>query len=159
MRGRLALLLLLAGCGARELPQQAVFRNTATPIYSNAVFDARQLSGDWRQVGNFGAGCRAGGVRFESGMLTGRLCLNGQEQSLSGPFIVSGPGRIMPPGGGEEWWILWIDVGERSMAIGTPSGSFGFMLDREGAIPPDRLAAAREIFDWNGYDVSRLQSY
>lgn len=156
---RLALLLLLAACGRAEAPVPAVFRDSAAPIYSNAVFDAGLLSGDWRQVGAFGEACAPGGVSFAGGTLNARLCLNGREQVLSGPFTVIGPGRILPPGGTEPWWILWIDVGERSMAIGTPSGAFGFLLDREGAIPPDRLAAAREIFDWNGYDVSRLRGY
>ena len=36
-----------------------------------------------------------------------------------------------------------VDSGYRTMAIGTPSGRFGMILDR-GAIPPDRLTAARE---------------
>lgn len=156
---RLALALLLAGC-ARELPAPpAAFRNTAAPIYSNAVFDASRLAGEWRQVGGFGAGCRPGRVRFDGGTMDARLCLNGQEQAFSGPFAVTGPGRILPPGGVAEWWVIWIDVGERSMAIGTPSGQFGFLLDREGPIPPDRLAAAREIFDWNGYDLGAFRPY
>jgi apolipoprotein D and lipocalin family protein len=32
------------------------------------------------------------------------------------------------------------------------------ILDR-GAIPPDRLAAAGEIFDFNGYDTASLRPF
>ena len=30
-------------------------------------------------------------------------------------------------------------------------------VDRGGALPPDRMVAAREILDWNGYDLARMQ--
>ncbi len=136
-----------------------MFRDGAVPIYSNASFDPAALSGSWRQVGHFGAGCRPGGASFENGVMTARLCINGSEKRIGGPYTTLGPGRFLPAGEAEPWWILWVDVGERSMAIGTPSGSFGVLLDREGAIPPDRLTAAREIFDWNGYDLARFSAY
>lgn len=156
---RLALLLALAACGRSEPPPPQVFRNPAVPIYSNATFDPARLSGNWRQVGHFGAGCAPGGASFDAGVMTARLCLNGQEKRFGGPYAVLGPGRFLPPGEVEPWWVLWVDVGERSMAIGTPSGSFGLLLDREGAIPQDRLVAAREVLDWNGYDLGRFRSY
>lgn len=53
-----------------------------------------------------------------------------------------------------EW--LGVDHGYRTLAIGTPSGRFGFVLDR-GPIPADRLDAAREIFDFNGYATAALR--
>jgi len=37
-----------------------------------------------------------------------------------------------------------------------PSGRAGWILNRDPQIPSDRLAAAREILDFNGYDLSRL---
>ena len=51
--------------------------------------------------------------------------------------------------------MIWVDVGYRTLAIATPSGRFGIILDR-GALPADRLAAAREIFDFNGYRTEAL---
>lgn len=159
MRRALALLMLLAACGREPPAAPAVFRNTATPIWSNAVFDAGQLSGDWRQVASFGAACAPGSARFQGGQMQATLCLNGERRSFSGPFAVTGPGRILPAGASEEWWILWVDVGTRTMAIGTRSGSLGFVLDREGATPPDRMQAAREILDWNGFDLTRMVVY
>ena len=47
----------------------------------------------------------------------------------------------------------------RTLVIGTPSGEMGFILNRDGRLPADRLAAAREILEWNGYDLERLQTF
>ncbi|MBD3788696.1 MAG: lipocalin family protein [Sphingomonadales bacterium] len=56
-----------------------------------------------------------------------------------------------------DLWLIWVDTAYRSLAVGTPSGQFGFVLDRGAQIPADRLAAAREVFDFNGYDTARLR--
>ncbi len=57
-----------------------------------------------------------------------------------------------------DWWVLWVDSGYRTLAIGTPDGRFGFVLDR-GRIGPDRLVAAAEIFDFNGYSKARFKPF
>lgn len=156
----LAALLALAACSRAPEPlPPETFRNVSAPIWSNAGFDPSSLTGEWRQVAGFGAACGGGGLTFTPGRVDGSLCLNGQTRRISGPFAVTGPARLLPAGEGEPWWILWIDINQRSMAIGTPSGRFGFVLDRTGAISPDRLTAAREIFDWNGYDTARLRAF
>lgn len=55
-------------------------------------------------------------------------------------------------------WVLWVDEGYRTMALGTPSGRFGMILERgAGPTPSDRNAAAREILAWNGYALQRLR--
>jgi apolipoprotein D and lipocalin family protein len=55
------------------------------------------------------------------------------------------------------WWIIWADTNLRTLAIGTPDGRFGFILNKGPDLPADRMNAAREIFDFNGYNLSRLQ--
>ena len=174
MRGiaGLALLALLAGCAGAPAPQ-AGYRAAGTPIYSNAVFQPDRLAGRWVQVADFapaGAGaCAARGLTVTpgaAGQLTvdADLCLGGETRRYAGLAEVSGPGRVRlaaadPAGLGAEWWILWVDTDYRTMAIGTPSGRFGFILNRGGAVPQDRMTAAREIFDWNGYNVAQLQRF
>ncbi|MFN6978455.1 MAG: lipocalin, partial [Gemmobacter sp.] len=66
------------------------------------------------------------------------------------------PGRLAVAGEAAPWWVLWLDADARTAVIGTPGGSFGLILDR-GAIPADRLAAARDVLAWNGYDLGRLR--
>lgn len=157
----LAALALLAACGAPPTARLAGFRPASAPIYSSVAFDAARLEGDWVQAASFaegaGPGCAPGAVRFAGGKVAGRLCLNGQDVRLNGPVTRSGPGRLSVPGMA-DWWVLWVDSGYRTLAIGTPDGRFGFVLDR-GRIGPDRLTAAAEIFDFNGYAKDRLQPF
>ena len=162
------MLALVAAC-ARPAPPPApqAFRNTAVPVYSNAVFEAGRIVGRWQQVAAFGGGCApgavvisggAGGLRHEAA-----LCLAGGVARSSGALPVTGPGRLTPARAdgvlAAQWWVLWVDTGYRTMVIGTPSGAFGFILNRDGPLPADRLVAAREVLDFNGYDLSRLQVF
>jgi apolipoprotein D and lipocalin family protein len=157
--------LILAACAPAGPPRTSVFRAASAPIYSAAAFDTGRIAGRWRQVAAFNApgtaGCGAGAVEFipsGSGLtLTGSLCLNGAERLVSGRVTRAGPGRLAVDGM-EDWWIVWVDSGYRTLAVGTPSGRFGFVLDR-AALSGDRLQAAREVFDFNGYVASALTPF
>jgi apolipoprotein D and lipocalin family protein len=158
-RLRLLLLLALAACASPATAPQGSFRPASAPIWSSAQLDRARLAGEWRQVAGFGvpAGCRPGGMTISGkGALTAafRLCASGREWKGGGAMTATGPGRFDLAG--QSWWVLWADADYRTLVIGTPDGSFGFVLDRSGAIPADRLRAAREILDWNGYDTARL---
>lgn len=152
------LLLLLAACVAKPASAPG-FRTAGAPIWSAAAFQPAQVAGTWRQVADFrtAGSCSAGGLEIvpegEGLRLAGQLCLAGRAEAVSGVTPIVGPGRLRV--GGEDWWVIWVDVGYRTLAIGTPSGRFGIVLDR-GAIPADRLNAAREIFDFNGYRTEAL---
>lgn len=167
-RALLPLLAVLAACAAPAPTPPAGFRPADAPIWSAAVFDAGRLPGTWRQPAAFarpGApDCAAGEVTIAAdGGIAGRLCLDGRIVPVAGRVRVVGPGRVQisgaDPGGiGAPWWVIWVDEGYRTMAIATPSGAFGFVLDRSGGLPQDRLRAAAEIFDFNGHDRTLLRS-
>ena len=161
---RLWAALLLGGCAAEPVATPVSFRAANAPIWSNAQFDISRLTGRWQQVAGFstdGKDCAPGGIevsgKLPSQTIAGRLCLNGQSLSFSGPLSATGPGRLTVAD--QEWWVIWVDTDYRTMAIGTPSGAFGFILNRGGARPADRLRAAREIFDFNGYDTKGLKIF
>ncbi len=157
--------LALAGCGTPAPVPVAGFRAPAEAIRSVAVLDPARLAGPWRQVAAFAAAdapaCAGGGVEFvpaPGGMrIAARLCLNGRETAAAGPVRLIGPGRLAVPGMA-DWWVIWVDTDYRTLAIATPDGRFGFVLDR-GRIGPDRLRAAAEIFAFNGYDTARLRPF
>jgi len=156
------LVLILAACAAKP-PATPGLRLAGAPIWSAAAFQAGAAAGTWRQVAGLqaaGAGCRAGAVEItpepQGLRLAGSLCLAGRAEPLSGTAPIVGPGRLRV--GDEDWWVLWVDSGYRTMVIGTPSGRFGLVLDR-GEIPADRLSAAREILDFNGYATQLLQAF
>lgn len=69
-----------------------------------------------------------------------------------GRFVVT-----MPSGEAREFWVLWVDEGFRTAALGNPDGTFGWIADRSRTGGADRIRAAREILDFNGYDVSKLR--
>ena len=160
--------LLLAACvgAGTRVPG---FRAPEAPIWSAAAFAPDRITGDWTQVAAYAArdgGCDGGALRFVpaatgqaiTGLtVTGTLCLDGKPQRIDTTAWPSGPGRLALAGM-EDWWVLWVDSGYRTLAIGTPSGRFGFVLDR-AALPADRLAAAREIFDFNGYVPGALRPF
>jgi apolipoprotein D and lipocalin family protein len=155
--------LALSACGAAPTTVTG-FRAVDAPIYSAAALAPARITGDWRQVASFASkagGCAAGGLTFTPAAgglsVSGTLCLDGKPQRIAAIAQPSGPGRFSLAGQ-EDWWVLWVDSGYRTLAIGTPSGRFGFVLDR-GAIPPDRLAAAREVFDFNGYITPALRPF
>lgn len=168
-----AIIFVLASCAAPAPAFRGVFRDSAAPIYSSAVLEADRLQGRWIQSAAFmapdSAECRAGGVditRKPTGLTAVlRLCLSGAETRASGALKPAGPGRFVltgaaKPGLGEPWWVLWADADYRTLVIGTPSGRFGFILNRaQGSLSPDRLVAAREILDWNGYDLDQLRVF
>ena len=153
-----ALAFLLAACAAKTpaLPR-GDFRPEGGQIYSSAVLDASRLPGRWQQVATFGPNtCKPGGVDIKPDRsVTFRLCLGGRDVKGAGPMQPTGPGRFAVAG--QDWWVLWADGDYRTLVIGTPSGDFGFVLNRGGAISADRMTAAREILGWNGYDLARFQ--
>lgn len=163
--------LLLAACSATSSPPADGFRDRGRPIYSNAVYDPGRIAGDWVQVAAFaageGPGCAPGRVQVggSAAALTGAgaLCLDGARLAVSGALAQVGPGRVRPAEAegvlDQDWWLLWVDADYRTLVVGTPSGAFGFILDRGGSLPADRMAAAREVLDWNGYDLGRLTGF
>jgi apolipoprotein D and lipocalin family protein len=156
--------LLLTACAA-PAPGPGAFRDPKAPIWSAAAFAPGSIAGQWRQVADYQATlngtCQAGELTFQpqgTGLqVYGTLCLSGVATKVAGLASVTGPGRLTIPRQ-PEWWILWVDSGTRTLAIGTPSGQFGFVLDR-GAAAADRLAAAREVFDFNGYAPATFRAF
>jgi apolipoprotein D and lipocalin family protein len=158
----LAAAFVVAGC-AVQTPTGSAFRQATAPIWSAAAFQPSAIGGRWQQAAVFASasdpGCQPGRLEFspapEGLVVSGVLCLDGDLQRVSGMAEPVGPGRLRIRGQ-EDWWVLWVDSGYRTLAVGTPSGRFGFVLDR-GTIPPDRLEATREIFDFNGYATGALR--
>ena len=165
-RLKLALCLGVAAC-TPKYTTDGPYRQPALQMYSIAGFDLARLEGEWDQVAAFASGanaaCPPGKAAFRSqrGQLNAsyQLCLSGQNAAGTGTVAAVGPGRFEVSGKGslaQDWWVLWVDESYRTLAIGTPSGQFGFILNRGRSLPADRLAAAKEVMDFNGYDVEKL---
>jgi len=171
-----ACMLVTSGCAAL-LDQDSggfleVYRDTTVPIASNALFDASRYLGTWYEVARYPVPFEAGcvGVTAEYGALpdgglsvknTCRKSDGSVRSVIEGRADVVGPGRLKVafpsvPFGAADYWVLWVDEGYRTAVVGAPNGRAGWILNRDPSIPTDRLTAAREVLDFNGYDLDRL---
>ena len=137
------------------------------PITSIVFFDAARMAGTWSEVAAFrppqAPSCQNARATFtprpDGAMdLIQSTCARLSPVQMKGIAVLTGPGRLTVTleGQTETWWMLWVDESYRTAVIGMPSGKFGFILNRDPVIPRDRLNAARQILEWNGYDLARL---
>lgn len=167
MKSLLAAFVLLALAGCAAFPS---YRDTDVGMTSMAVFDPARYAGQWYEVARFPVpfqkGCtdtRAIYGQGEDGVLTVRnTCTkDGALSVIDGTATVVGPGRLKVRLDGvpfaADYWVLWVDEGYRTAVVGVPSGRAGWILNRDPEIPPDRLKAARDVLEFNGYDLSRLE--
>lgn len=155
--------LMLAACSTKPAGPVG-FRDPARVISSSTAFDPGRFQGDWQVVAAFGAGAGCGvlsenwAVDASGFVIRGTACGASGKTGFATRGRLTGPGRVVrdAPRGPEEQWILWVDGDFRVAAVGTPSGAFGHILARPGLARADLLTAAREVLDFNGYDISRL---
>ena len=141
-------------------------------IASSTRFDFASMAGSWQVVQRFGNSGDPGSISGETFTFDSNggapiiqnlyvSCQNSDcaQQEVVAPAIMTGPGRIRTKWRAktEEFWVLWVDEGFRTAVVGTPSGAFGWIMEKNmGPTPPDRLNAAREVLSFNGYDTSKL---
>jgi len=147
----LATLLLLAGCGAP--PPLEFLRDPQVPIASTTRGGPADLVGSWHVVASFAVGPVRVGDRVY-------ILVSGSDWEWALPDRIvqaksTGLGRFEVAG--PDFWVLWVDDSFRTAVIGTPGGEFGWVMNRNPQIPADRLRAAREILEFNGYDITRLR--
>ena len=149
-----------------------VYRDTTVPISSKALFESERYLGTWYEVARYPVPFEAGcvGVTAEYGALSDttisvkNTCRreDGSVRSvINGEAEIVGPGQLKVrfpsvPFGAADYWVLWVDEGYRTAVVGAPNGRSGWILNRSPDILADRLQAAKEILDFNGYDLDRL---
>lgn len=159
----LCLALTLVACGSS-------YRDRSVGLSSMAVFEPARYAGIWYEVASFPtpfqAGCRNTRAEYaplaDGSLSVTNTCLkDGSPVVIGGRATVVGPGRLSVRLAGvpvaAPYWVLWVDTGYRTAVVGTPSGRAGWILNRTPEIPPDRLAAARDVLAFNGYDLEALR--
>ena len=167
-------LALIVGCTPEPpvLTQTDVFRNPSAQIASQTNVTADRLAGDWAIRQRFAS---PSGPKFAMtlsplpegalqmtvvrSVCEGDVCSGVETLVLLAP---TGPGRwtpVDPPAGlfDAELWVMWMDFDDRTAAIGTPTGEFGWIMDKNISGGGDRITAAREIMEWFGYNLAQLE--
>ena len=153
----------LAACNrSAPPPAQTGFRNAEALIGATSRYDAARFKGPWLVRDSFGDGVAqvalvetTQGPAFQLCSQIG--CGDGgtlwlAQQQGQGRYALS-----RPDGSTRTLWVLWVDEGFRTAVVGNPAGDFGWILDRSASGGADRIAAAREILDFNGYDTDQLR--
>lgn len=169
MRGLAALVLLwaLASCAA-VAPS---YRDTSVPITSSTRFDAARYAGQWYEIASFPTifqrGCTGTNATYTATDTPGTLgvlnrCMrDGKPVQITGSAVVDGPGRLKVRLQGvpvaAPYWVLWVDEDYQTAVVGVPSGRAGWILNRTPTLRADRLQAAREVLEFNGYDLGQLE--
>ncbi|MCI2393045.1 lipocalin family protein [Aliiroseovarius sediminis] len=140
-------------------------RKTSRGLNSTTRFDAARFAGRWVIRGEFvypGEVPSFGAVVFtQAGGKIIALDVYGPSGLLDHYRATQpAPGRIKVGAApfDTQYWVLWVDADYRTAAIGTPSGSFGWIIDRAKTGGDDRITAARDVLGFNGYDLSRLKT-
>ena len=148
-----AVALLCLSCSVQ---QEGDYRDATTPIGVTTRFDAARFAGSWMIWESLGPAApgtfvfeeRDGGLR-----VSGSAALD-----LAGDYRTGAPGELVATRpGGQTLVVMWVDEDFETAAIGTVSGSFGAILDRDGVVPPDRAKAARDIMTFYGWNVRALE--
>ncbi|MEM9578284.1 MAG: hypothetical protein AAF999_14880 [Pseudomonadota bacterium] len=147
--------LLLSGCAATP---PGVFRDASAQMGASTRFDRDGFAGSWIVVERFGV-APGDEIAFDTSSDAGTIRLSGTgAATVDGTYRPGVPGELIPVAPGRSpLVVMWVDEDFETAAIGTVSGSFGALIDRDGRVPPDRALAARAIFDFYGWDVSQLQ--
>ena len=162
-RALLSLVLaLLAGCGARVPDTAQGLRDSKALIGATSRYDAARFQGPWLVRDSFGDGvAQVALVETTQGpafLLCAQVGCGGggtlwlAQQQGQGRYALS-----RPDGSTRTLWVLWVEEGFRTAVVGNPAGDFGWILDRSASGGADRIAAAREILDFNGYDTDQLR--
>jgi len=167
----LMLPLLLAGCVSGP-----AFRDNSVEIETVEQIDLNRYQGLWYEIARFPVSFEEGcvGVTAEYTILpddTVRVVNTCREGSLDAPPRSSTASAetvdasnaklkvdFVPyvPFTAGDYWILDIDEGYRTVVVGTPDGTAGWVLAREPQISQARLQRGYDALQRAGYDLSQI---
>jgi apolipoprotein D and lipocalin family protein len=148
--------LALTACAAP--PSVERFRDTDVTLAGSTRFEPQAFAGKWVVRAQFDGAVQPKTVSFSYDGAQTRMQTQSQTKSLQWQGPLERFGRMRLKSGAQEMdvVVLWVDEGFRTASIGTPDGSFGWIIDRAARGGADRIKAAGEILAFNGYDVTRL---
>ena len=165
-------LMVVSGCASAPVavgPADIPARNPTAPFASTTRFDTDRFSGAWTirqavQPAPFAIALQFGASDAVTWTEQHLGCANRFDGCEA--WTDTAMGRLTAPGrfvldfvgaGEQDIWVLWVDEGYRTAALGSPDGRRGWVMDREAQGGEDRITAARKVLAFNGFDVRRLE--
>lgn len=154
-----ALAALLAGC-AGPRSDDGGLRDQSARVSSQVNVTTDRLAGNWHvRVGWPGTPELSGPLHLAQDEGTLTLKATATQGTARATLVPLGQGRFRSTQtdafSESPLWVFWMDADDRTAAIGTPDGRFGWIMDRAPTGGADRITAAKEIMEWMGYDLSR----
>jgi len=146
-------LLVVAGC---VTPPTPVYRDTAQPLSITTRAAPGLWQGSWylraatpreREIAKLG---------FDAGSITPNCAPSCGAGWHVAPIGTNRWQLTDATGQTRELWLIWIDDSGRTVALGEPDGRYAWVLDRSSKGGFDRIQAAREILEFNGYDAGQI---
>ncbi|MBM1761929.1 lipocalin [Sulfitobacter geojensis] len=149
-----AIAAALAGCAAEPPAPELVIglRNPTVAFGGTSRFSAERFAGAWETVA-----CLGSCVKSERYVQATEGVYLRRTGDVETPFLISAPGVLREMGGDDRLVVMWVDEGFRTAAIGDADGRWAAILNRNRKPARDRIKAATEILDFNGWDVSKLR--
>lgn len=149
----IVMLAVLTGCVAEPSPDVLIgLRNPTVAFGGTSRFDRDRFAGAWQTVACLGSCTRSEEYRAASGGVYLR-----RTRETETAYEISAPGVLREMGGEDTLVVMWVDEGFRTAAIGDAEGRWAAILNRSRKPAGDRIRAATEILDFNGWDVSKLR--
>ena len=131
-------------------------------------FDARAFSGEWSIVAQIGdSGAKTSRYRLDrDGYLywvlgEGRYDHHGFRGLWNQRFKSNGAGQLLAQVRfleyGDNQLVHWVDEDFQTAVVGYASREHAWILNRTPTLRADRLQAAKDILEFNGYDLSQLK--
>lgn len=142
----------------------------AAEVKAVESFNLNRYLGTWHEIARFPArfqrGCKDAKAVYKKINATKISVLNsckrnGSISTADGNAIVKGTGKlgvkfsVFQPFRA-PYWVLWIDDGYQTVAVGEPGRKFGWILSRSPNRSKASVAEAVAAFERNGYKTNKL---
>ncbi|MRU14730.1 lipocalin family protein [Roseovarius sp. A21] len=146
-------LLAVAGCMAPPAPG---YRDTTQPLSITTRAAPDLWQGTWHLRAATPGDGEAHQFEFDAGRITPDCAPDCGTGWMVTPIGANRWQLTTSQGQTRELWLIWIDDSRRTAAFGEPDGGYAWVLDRSASGGADRIQAAREILDFNGYDAGQI---
>lgn len=157
---------VLTACSLAPSTDHGLIRNPKVLMSATSRYDAARFAGHWVTRADFAGDWRVTAFDFAAPKAVRAGAW--REQGVGGE-----PGRVAQvsadqpavftltydglPRQSRQMVVLWVDEGFRTAVLSTRDGSYAWIADRKATGGADRVIAARQMLDHNGFDTTQLR--